>query len=166
MSPTDTPPAHGDSAGDDPVIERFVPPSSECTAPFWEATRRHVYLVQWCVSCDVPIFYPREACPHCLMSDHLVWRESSGAGRIHACSVQHRPAQPGLAGIVPYGVALVDVDAGGDPGQGSPDGSVATVRIMSNIVDADLDAVRNGDPVTIAWEPLPDGRNLAVFRPV
>jgi hypothetical protein len=61
-----------------------------------------------------------------------------------------------VADRVPYGVALVDVDAG--------DG-VRTVRVMSNVVNCDPESVRVGDPLALAWEPLSDGRNLPVFEP-
>ena len=136
--------------------QRFQPTSTETTETFWEATRDHDYLVQWCTACDDPVFYPREVCPHCLRADALTWRTSSGRGRIHAMSVQHRPAHPGMAGIVPYVVALVDLDAGHDD---------RTVRIMSNITGVDPDDVHDGDAVRLVWEPLDDGRNLALFTP-
>ena len=139
--------------------ERFQPTTTETTEPFWEATRSEIYLVQWCTGCDAPLFYPREACPHCLSIDDLTWRPSRGTGRVYAHSVQHRPAHPGLAGRVPYMVALIDLDAG------AADGEVK-IRIMANLIDADPEAVQNGDAVALVWEPLADGRNLAVFRPV
>ena len=53
-------------------------------------------------------------------------------------------------------VVLVDLDAGG--------GDDRTVRVMSNVVECDPSTVRADDVVVLAWEPLPDGRNLPVFR--
>ncbi|HET8930944.1 MAG TPA: OB-fold domain-containing protein [Acidimicrobiales bacterium] len=136
--------------------QRFQPTPTETTEVFWEATRNRTYLVQWCTACDAPIFYPREVCPQCLRSDALTWRPSSGRGQIYAHSVQHRPAHPGMADLVPYVVALVDLDAG----HGG-----RTVRIMSNITEVDPGDVHNGDAVGLVWEPLDDGRHLAVFTP-
>jgi uncharacterized OB-fold protein len=142
------------------VSARPEPATTEVSDPFWDATRDRRYLVQWCTACDVPIFYPREACPTCLSAEGLVWRESSGRGTVYAVSVQHRPAHPSMADRVPYAVALVELDAGdGDPGRG------ATVRVMSNVVECDPLAVAVGDTVALAWEPLDGGRHLAVFRP-
>jgi len=135
---------------------RLEPTATEATDEFWDATRREVYLVQWCSSCAEPVFFPREACPSCLRSDTLLWKQSSGRGTVHAVSVQHRAANPLMADRVPYVVALVDLDAGGRR---------RTVRIMSNVVNADPLAVSAGDPVTLAWEPMSDGRNLAIFEP-
>ncbi|HMS86864.1 MAG TPA: OB-fold domain-containing protein [Acidimicrobiales bacterium] len=137
-------------------MERIAPPSTDLTDPFWDATREHRYLVQWCTACDQPIFYPRVVCPTCLLDEALEWRPSTGAGVVYAASVQHRPAYPGLADQVPYVVVLVDLDAGG--------GDDRTVRVMSNVVECDPSTVRADDVVVLAWEPLPDGRNLPVFR--
>lgn len=137
------------------MSERIEPPTSELTDPFWDATRERTYLVQWCTTCDEPIFYPREVCPHCLTAETLAWRPSSGTGVVHAVSVQHRPANPAMADRVPYLVVLVDLDAGaGD----------RTIRVMSNVVGDDALTVRVGDPVTLTWEPLTDGRNLPQFE--
>jgi hypothetical protein len=68
-----------------------------------------------------------------------------------------------MADRVPYAVALVEVDAGGPTADG--DGSGATIRVMSNIVCADPQAIEIGDVVSVAWEPLSDGRNLPLFEP-
>lgn len=135
---------------------RVEPATSELTEPFWDATRQRRYLVQWCTACETPIFYPREACPRCLSSSSLGWRESSGAGTVYAVSVQHRPANPTMAGRVPYAVALVDLDAGG----GGP-----VVRVMSNVVNCDPSTVAVGQPLSLTWEPLSDGRHLPLFEP-
>lgn len=137
---------------------RLEPTATEATDAFWDATRERKYLVQWCTSCGVPIFYPREVCPTCLSADGLAWRESDGAGTVYALSVQHRPGNPTMANRVPYVVALVEVDAG------AGDGS-STVRVMSNVVNCDPLSVSVGDPVTLTWEEMSDGRHLPLFEP-
>jgi hypothetical protein len=140
------------------VNARFEPPTTDASDPFWAATREQRYVVQWCTACNRAIFYPREVCPVCLSADGLEWRESSGQATVYAVSVQHRPANPTMADRVPYAVALVEVDAG------APDGSGATIRVMSNVVGADPLTIQVGDAVSVAWEPLSDGRNLPVFE--
>ena len=137
-------------------MARLEPEATEASDPFWDATKEQRYLVQWCTACDRPIFYPREVCPTCLSPDSLTWRQSSGAGVVHAVSVQHRPANPTMADRVPYAVALVDVDAG-DSGR--------TIRVMSNVVNCDAGSVTVGDQVQVTWEPLSDGRHLPLFEP-
>ena len=138
-------------------MARLEPKSSEISDPFWDATREGKYLVQWCSACATPIFYPREVCPQCLSADSLEWRESSGKATVYAVAVQYRPANPTMADKVPYAVALVEVDAG--------DGA-NTIRVMSNVVNCDPTSVNVGDPVTLTWEDLSDGRRLPLFEPV
>lgn len=137
-------------------MARIEPNPTDLTDAFWDATRAQQYLVQWCVECATPIFYPREVCPMCMSSSSLEWRASSGRGTVHAISVQHRPGNPTMADRVPYAVALIDVDAG--------DG-VNTIRVMSNVVNCDPESVDIGDAVALTWEPLSDGRHLPVFEP-
>lgn len=129
---------------------RIEPPVTDTTEPFWEATKEERFLVQWCTDCNEAIFFPREVCPSCLGTS-LEWRESTGRGTVYAFSVQHRPANPFMADRVPYTVALVELDEG--------------IRLMSNVIDVDPDQVEVGMPVTVAWEPLSDGRNLPQFSP-
>lgn len=130
-------------------MERLEPPVSEEAAPFWAATRAQQLVLQWCRSCERPVWYPRAACPRCL-GGNLEWRSAAGLGSVHAVSVMTRPANPTMAGREPYAVALVDLDEG--------------VRLMSNVVGGDPWQVAVGDRVRLAWEPLPDGRHLYLFE--
>ncbi|MEE2851840.1 MAG: OB-fold domain-containing protein [Actinomycetota bacterium] len=123
-----------------------VPPPSPASAPFWDATRRRELTVQRCESCSRLVWYPRFVCPHCGGSS-LQWEKLSGDGVVYAVSVHHRAALPALADKVPYSVVLVDLDEG--------------VRMMSNVFGPPPTV---GDRVTVAWVPLEDGRNLAVFE--
>lgn len=130
-----------------PDPERPLPPESPAGAPFWGATRDERLVLPWCRSCEVPHWYPRGFCPHCLGPD-VDWRPSEGRGVVAAVSVQPKAAHPGLSERVPYAVALVEVDDG--------------VRMMLAVAAEDPWAVRVGDAVTLGWEPLSDGRNLPV----
>jgi uncharacterized OB-fold protein len=129
----------------------FVPEASEVGAPFWDATRREELALPWCTACDAPFWYPRETCPRCL-SSASEWRSASGAGAVHAVSVEHRPGPGRSPDDGPYAVALVDLPEG--------------VRIMSNVVGCEPDDVVVGMALRLAWRPLPDGRNLPQFTPV
>ncbi len=133
---------------------RFEPPVGAESGPYWEATREGRLLVQWCTACDRGVFYPRAFCPFC--SAHrssLEWRDASGRGTVYAAVVEHRPEAAGAAfsGGRPYCVALVDLDEG--------------VRMLSNVVGCPPDDVHSGMAVTVTWEPLRDGRQLALFQP-
>ncbi|MEZ5177972.1 MAG: OB-fold domain-containing protein [Acidimicrobiales bacterium] len=134
----------------DGTPERFSPPVSPAAEPFWAATRERRLVLQWCRSCDRPIHFPREACPRCLGAE-LEFRPASGLGTVHAVSVMPKPANPTMAERAPYAVALVDLDEG--------------VRMLTNVVGVDPWSVAVGLRVAVAWEPLADGRHLAVFVP-
>jgi uncharacterized OB-fold protein len=146
---------------------RLEPPVGAESGPFWEATREGRLLVQWCTSCDRGVFYPRALCPWCGAAEGtatgtgtgadgggaLEWREASGRATVHAAVVEHRPELAGasFSGGEPYCIALVDLEEG--------------VRMMTNIVGCPPDEVHSGMAVTVTWEPLSDGRQLALFRP-
>ena len=132
---------------------RREPPVSPESAPFWEATRRGIFLLQWCSACDRPVFYPRALCPGCATpSSSMTWREASGRATVHAAVVEHRPEAAGAAFAdgQPYCVALVDLEEG--------------VRIMTNVVGCAPGDVHTGMAVTLTWEPLSDGRRLPLFE--
>ena len=137
----------GDGA---PARTRFEPPMSPAGEPFWDATREQRLVLPWCLACERPHWFPRDACPHCL-SPQLEWRPASGRGVIYAVSVMPKPAMPMLADRVPYVVALIELEEG--------------VRMMSNVIDIDPEAAPVDLEVDAAWEPLSDGRHLLVFAP-
>jgi uncharacterized protein len=133
---------------------RFEPPVGAESGPYWEATRQGTLLVQWCTACDRGIFYPRAFCPFCATpASSLEWRTATGRGTVYAAVVEHRPEAAGAAFSVgkPYCVALIDLDEG--------------VRMLSNVVGCPPDDVHSGMAVSVTWEPLSDGRQLALFEP-
>jgi uncharacterized protein len=144
----------GSTAGSQARLEPPVGPES---GPFWAATREGRLLVQWCTACDRGVFYPRALCPFCSggspAGGTLEWREASGRATVHAAVVEHRPEAAGasFSGGEPYCIALVDLEEG--------------VRMMTNIVGCPVGEVHSGMAVTVSWEPLSDGRQLALFRP-
>lgn len=134
----------------DGAAERIAPPTSPAAAPWWEATRERRLVLQWCPACDRPIHFPREACPACLGTDRE-FRPAAGSGTVYATSTMPKPGNPGMAGRGPYVVALVDLDEG--------------ARLLTNLVGEGAEGASVGDRVTVAWEPLADGRHLPVFVP-
>ena len=137
-----------------PAPTRLEPPVGPESAPFWDATREGSLLVQWCTTCDRGVFYPRSFCPHCGASgDTLEWRRATGRATVYAAVVEHRPDAAGarFSAGEPYCVALVDLDEG--------------VRMLTDVVGCPPGDVHSGMGVTVTWEPLSDGRQLALFRP-
>jgi hypothetical protein len=122
---------------------------SEVSAPFWEATKEHKFVLQWCRSCGKVVHYPRELCPFCLSED-LEFRPASGRGEVYAFTVHHRASFGGMEDRVPYVVALVDLDEG--------------ARMMTNIVGFEPSEVAVGMKVRVTWEDLSEGKALPVFE--
>jgi uncharacterized OB-fold protein len=110
---------------------------------YWAACTDGKLLLKRCADCGKLHFYPRAICPYC-MSDATEWVEASGAGHIYSFSVMRR-ADP------PYAIAYVRLAEG--------------VTMLSNIVDADFDALRVDQPVTLAFRNSAGGQAIPVFRP-
>jgi len=132
------------------MTARQEPRASDEAQPFWDATREQRFVLPWCTECERALWYPRTTCPTCFGSA-IEWRDDTGDGTVYAASVHHRPGPGRDADDGPYAVVLIDLDAG--------------VRMMSNVVGCLPDDVTAGMRVTVAWEPLLDGRQLPVFRP-
>jgi uncharacterized OB-fold protein len=125
---------------------------SECpfTAPdisiegqgFWDAAIEGRFVIKACIPCDRAFWYPRAICPFCL-SDQTEFRGASGEGSIYSFTVMR--AKPS------YVVALVTLDEG--------------PTMLTNIVDADFDAVQIGDRVRVRFKPSDGGPPVPAFAP-
>jgi len=131
------------------MYEKPLPVVDADTRPFWEAARRHRFLIQHCLSCERYVFYPRALCPHC-HSDRLEWWEASGEGTIYSFTVSRRPAGPAFEDDVPYVVAIVELEEG--------------PRMMSNVVVDDVGEVRIGEQVRVLFEDVTDEISLPKFE--
>ena len=128
-----------------PWAEPVDPPIDAVTAGWWDATRGQRLVVQRCVACGHLQHYPRALCTAC-GGTALDWQEVEGTGVVDAFTVVHR----GLPGYdAPYVVARVRLAEG--------------PILLTNLVGADVESWRCDEPVTVVWEPLPDGRHLPLF---
>ena len=107
------------------------PPVNPETKPFWDAAAQGRLLIKRCTACDEPHWYPRAICPFC-GSERTEWMEASGQGTIYSYSVFRRAP-------IPYAIAYVTLAEG--------------PTMMTNIVDCDLDAIRIGQAVRVAFKP-------------
>ena len=120
-----------------------APEANPETKPFWDAAAEGRLLIKKCVTCGQAHFYPRAICPFC-GSDKTEWVTASGRGTVYSYSVMRRVS-------IPYALAYVTLEEG--------------VSMMTNIVDCDLDAIRIGQPVTVAFKPSEGGPPVPMFRP-
>ena len=131
-------------------MTRPLPQPTPWSAPYWEAARRHDFVLQHCADCDAPIMYPRKFCPTCL-GENLEFRPSAGTGEIYALTVQVAGPPSGFEDRLPYVIAVIRLDEG--------------VQLMSNIVGLNRESAKVGDRVTVDFETAEDGATvLPVFR--
>ena len=130
---------------------RPIPPTSELTAPYWDAARRGELVVQRCEACEARPFPPRARCPRC-GADALAWAPVSGRGTVYSFTVAHRPPHPVFAGQLPLVVAIVELAEG--------------PRLVTNVVACDPAEVTVGMAVEVTFEPIDDSEiSLPVFTP-
>jgi uncharacterized OB-fold protein len=120
------------------------------TEPFWASGRDAVLSIPFCPRCERFFFYPRPFCPRCWWRE-VEWRPVSGHGEVASYTVVRRQP-PGVEDVVPYVVAVIELDEG--------------VQLMSHVVDYpdDPTTIPLGLPVEVAFDHT---RTLPrpVFRP-
>lgn len=131
--------------------DRPVPSADLDSHAYWAAAKAHQLQLPWCERCN-KVTFPQlsDRCPRC-RSQEIVMKDVAGKGRVHTFTIMRYRFVRGYA--PPYVIAQVELDAA--PG----------VRITCNIVDADIDAVSIGMPVTVTFEDRNDGVSLPQFRP-
>lgn len=127
-----------------------APAPSVETSEFWEATAKGRLLLKRCTACSTVIWYPKALCPSC-HSTETEWFEASGRGHVYSFTISRRGEGP-YKEAAPYVLAYVELDEG--------------PRLMTNIVDCDVDAVSIGMPVQVAFADTGEGNALVRFRPI
>ena len=130
-----------------------VPPLPVITpesAPFWESCAQGRMRLQRCARCTQFWYPPSSLCPECLSSDWS-WTACAGTGSIFTYVIFRRLYHPAFANLLPYVIALVELDEG--------------PRMLSRLVDVeDLSRVRCGLEVTVSYEEVTDNIVLPLFK--
>jgi uncharacterized protein len=113
------------------------------TKAFWDAAAQGKLMIGKCNTCGKLHYYPRARCPFCF-SDRTELTQASGNGTIYTYSVMRRAA-------IPYAIAYVTLAEG--------------PRMMTNIVDCDLDQIRIGQAVRLVFKPSDGGPPVPMFTP-
>ena len=133
------------------AVQRPLPPLTPEMAPFWEAARRHELVAQRCRGCGTHRFPARDICSRCLSRD-AEWARVTGRGTLFSYAVMHQVYHPAFADQVPYAVVVVELAEG--------------ARLISNVVDCPLAALRIGMPVEVVFDDVTPEITLPKFRPV
>lgn len=124
---------------------------SEPHATFWSACDEGRLLIQSCPDCESVQFFPRTWCRFC-GSNRIEWVETDGTGDVHTYTIVRRATElPSFADEIPYVVAYVELEEG--------------VRICTNVVDCEPDAVESGMAVELTFDRVTDELALPKFRP-
>jgi uncharacterized protein len=102
---------------------------------FWEATRDGKLLLGSCKDTGRLFFYPRGVSPFTL-STNVELVEAAGGGTIYSLTVMRTKA--------PYVLAFIELDEG--------------PRLLTNVVDCNVDTLKIGDRVKLAFRPGGDDK--------
>jgi uncharacterized protein len=119
------------------------------TQAFWDATAQGQLLLPHCNSCQTVIWYPRGHCPVCMSTD-LSWIPSSGKGVVYSFSIT-RSGGGAWKPASPYVLAYVELAEG--------------PRVLTNIVNCDVDDVRIGMAVHVEFDDVIEGTAIYRFAP-
>lgn len=119
------------------------------TEPFWRATAEGRLVLQRCDACRTFIWYPRGFCPDC-GGTSTSWEQASGRGTVYSFTVTRR-GQGQWRDAGPYVLAYVELAEG--------------PRLMTNIVDCDVEDVHVGQRVAVVFHDTGEGTALPRFRP-
>lgn len=130
-------------------MARIHPELTPENTPFWTGGARGELMITHCDACDHAIHPAQVVCPKCLSSTSP--RAAIGTGTIVARTINRQQWSADMA--VPFALAVVELDD--EPG----------VRITARVVDVDVEAVRIGDRLQVAFEQ--DGDIwFPMFRPL
>jgi uncharacterized OB-fold protein len=111
---------------------------------YFDAAADGKLMIKKCGACGEHHYYPRSLCPFCF-SDKVSWVQAKGTGTIYTYSVTRRGTP------VPYAIAYVTLDEG--------------PKMITNIVDCDLDSVKIGQKVKVVFKKTEGGFSMPMFAP-
>jgi len=127
-----------------------APTVTQANAAFWAATAEGRFQLQRCNECDTVLWFPRRHCPSC-WTENVSTFDASGKGVIYSFTVIRKGAMA-YKDAGPFVVAYVELAEG--------------PRVMTNIVDCDVETVAVGMPVEVVFHDTGQGNALYRFRPV
>lgn len=133
-----------------PPAELFTLVVDQWTQPFWDACREHRLVVPRCPDCGTTRFPPGPFCPEC-RSQRVEWVDLPGTGTVFSYTIVSRSLTPEMDDSIPYAPVVIALDDAGGR------------RLISCVVDAEIDSLRVGAPVRVVWEDRADGVTVPFF---
>jgi uncharacterized OB-fold protein len=124
-----------------PVPEKPQPRITPWAEPLWQGCAEGKLRLPYCSQCEACFYYPRLWCPQCFNQD-LSWQDVSGKGKVYSFSVIHQSPLASYQQDVPYVLAIIELAEG--------------PRMMTNVVNCEVDAVSVDMPVEVTFETRGD----------
>jgi hypothetical protein len=127
-----------------------VPVANLDTQAFWDGCGKGRLLLQRCASCDAWRHPPSPICPRCLSESHA-WVPANGRGTVYTFVVVRETRGRGWDKMVPYVLAVVELDEG--------------PHILTNLTGVVPEEVVIGMPVELTFAELDGTTKLPLFQP-
>lgn len=115
---------------------------SQWTEGYWQACAAQQLTAPRCAQCNTVRMPAGPFCDRCGETP-ITWVPANGRATLHSFTVARQAFHPSLKQSIPYVIAIVTLDD-------HPD-----VRLVSNLVDVDLDDVRIGMALRVVWPANP-----------
>ena len=127
---------------------KFLPQPKPGTEAYWDACRRHEFVIQRCSDCGSHQFYPRILCTNC-SSRAVEWVPASGRGKVLTWTVVQRAVSKAYADDVPYVIALIRLQEG--------------PVLMSKVCGCEPESVYTDMAVEVSFEDWSEQVSMPVF---
>jgi uncharacterized protein len=133
----------------DTLSARALPAPDHASLHYWQSAAEGKLVLQRCVTCGAFQFYPRALCASC--AGETEWVDASGRGTLYTFTVIRQNRSEAFKDLSPYAVGIVELEEG--------------VRMMSNIVDCDVDRLEVGMALEVLLLKAADDVGLPFWRP-
>ncbi len=133
----------------DTLSARALPAPDHASVHYWQSAAEGKLVLQRCVTCGDYQFYPRALCASC--AGETEWVDASGRGTLYTFTVIRQNRSPAFKDLSPYAVGIIELEEG--------------VRMMSNIVDCDVDRLEVGMALEVLLLKAADDVGLPFWRP-
>jgi len=135
----------------DADMAKPLPKPTQWSQPFWDAAREHRLVLRRCNTCGTYQHPPYPSCEVCYQED-FSWVDAAGRATLFAYAVNHSAVPLPFMADLPYVTAIVELTEG--------------VRMISNIVQCDHEALANGMELEVVFNDVSDEWTLPQWKPV
>ena len=135
----------------DEDMAKPLPKPTQWSQPFWDAAREHRLLLRRCNTCGAYQHPPYPYCEVCYHED-FSWVDAAGRASLFAYTINRSAVPLPFMADLPYVTAIVELTEG--------------VRMISNIVQCDHDALINGMELEVVFNDVSDEWTLPQWKPL